>query len=216
LNWKVPLMLRNCLLAGAAAAVLLIQPQPAAAYDRLPQKLAALSPADFAARVRIENDAVMPSVVLSTQDGYTRGRSIKGALADDVHLRAVVDRRTGNVSWQVWHELAYVSGPRELDTIDFRVRGTAYQVRPLVVDHRLDRCPPTDAIGHCGHAMRVVFEVPDPVVREIAESYRPGERGPWQLRFRSSQGEDMVGGISPAEAAGLIQALEAWRSGRPS
>lgn len=205
-------MLRTFSIIAATTVLGFAMIQPAAAYDRLPQALAQLSPADFASQVRVIDDPREAAIVLSTEEAYTRARAIKGAHADDVHLRALVDRRTGKVSWQVWHDLIHVGGERSLHAVSYQAGGMLQQAQPTIVERWLDRCPPTDAPGACNQAVRVAFDVPEQTVREIAQAYRPGERMPWQLSFKDSHGRDVTGGLAPAEAAGLIAALEAWRA----
>lgn len=201
-----PLFTLTTALAAAAIA------PTAAAYEQLPRSLARLSPADFAAQVEIADDPQGQAVVLSTREGYTRGRAIKGAHANDVHLRALVDKRTGEVSWQVWHELMYVGGRKDLHAVHFLSSGGERQVRPLVVDHWLDQCPATDGVGFCNQNTRIAFALPEGTVREIAASYQAGRREPWRLRFKDADGRDVTGGLAPAEAAGLVQALDTWKS----
>lgn len=203
-------MLRPLSLTAALAAALCAA-MPAAAHDRLPAALAGLSPADFAADIRIEDDPQASAVVVSTQDGYPRGRSLKGALADDVHLRAVIDRATGQATWQVWHEIAYVDGRRDVQAVHYAAGGAAREARPFHVAHRADRCPPTDGLGHCGTATRIGFELPESTVREIAASHVPGSRAAWPLRFRATGGRDVTGGLAPAEAAGILRAVDTFR-----
>lgn len=198
-----------------AATALFAMAQPALASDRLPRPLAALSPADFAQAVTITDDPLIGAVVLSTERGYARSRAIAGARANDVHLRAVVDRLNGRVRWQVWHELVYVGGRKDLAAIHYRSGGAERMARPLSVEHWLDRCPPTDAVGFCNQATRIAFELPEHTVHEIAAAWRAGAREPWQLRFRDAAGAEVTGGLAPAEAAGLVQALADWR-GRSS
>lgn len=199
-------MLRSSILAvlaatGCAAA-------PAAASDTLPRSLAVVTPAVFASRADIADDPREPGIVVSTRRGYMRDRSLQGASADDVHLRAVIDRGTGKVTWQVWHELAYTWGQKDLFAVHYSSGGTERQVRPFQVEHRPDRCPAVDAVGFCGLATRVGFELPENTVREIAGSYVPGSRASWRLRFQDAGGRDVTGGLAPAEAAGLLQVVE--------
>lgn len=190
---------------------LCLAPQ-ALAYDSLPKALARLSPAEFAESVKIVDDPLEPAIVLSSQQGYKRARSLKGASAEDVHLRALIDRGTGKITWQVWHELAYVGGRKTVDSIHYLAGGAVRQTRPFHVDHWLDGCPPTDSPGQCSEAMRVGFELPEAAVREIAETYSPGSRSPWRLRFKDAGGRDVTGGLAPAEAAGMLHAVDEWRS----
>jgi hypothetical protein len=200
-------------IAALAVLALLALPQVAGAYERLPRPLAGLSPAHFAERVRIADDPLEAAVVLSTRDGYTRSRSIEGARADDVHLRAVIDRATGRVSWQVWHDLAYVGGSRDLAAVHYLAGGSLRQSEPLLVEHWEDLCPATDGIGSCSQFTRIAFELPEDAVREIAAAWRAGAREPWRLRFKDRRGRDVTGGLAPAEVAGLVGAVDAWRSG---
>lgn len=209
-------MFRSLLLGSFSALFYMASAAPAAAYEKLPRSLAGLSAAHFAGSVRVNDDPLSSAIILSTHEGYKRSRAIDGALADDVHLRAAIDRRTGRVTWQVWHDLAYVGGKRELASIRFLSPRGLYETAPLIAEHRLDRCPPTDGVGSCGHAVRIAFEVPERAIREIAGSYEPGTRAPWRFRFTEAHGKDMTGGIAPAEVAGLLQAVDAWRSGRDS
>lgn len=196
---------------GLIAALAFATPQAAAAYERLPRQLASHSPADFARQVSIADDPQAPAVVLSTHAGYTRSRAIEGARADDVHMRALVDRRTGAVSWQVWHDLVYVSGRKDVTAIHYKAGGEPRQAQPLPARHWQDGCPPVDGMGFCNQASRIGFELPEAVVRDIAAAYRQGSRQPWAIRFTEADGRDVAGGLAPAEAAGLVQALDEWR-----
>lgn len=189
----------------------IIPAAPAVAYERLPTGLAKLSPSDFASKVLIVDDPLEPAIVLSTQDGYTRGRPIKGAQANDVHLRVLVDRETRRVSWQVWHQLSYAGKQRDLESVHYLAGGSLEQSQVVAADHWLDQCPPTDAIGSCNQFMKVGFELSERTVREIARAYRPGEQAPWRLRFKDRNGRDVTGGLAPAEVAGLLHALETWQ-----
>lgn len=206
-------MLRSALALLTAACCMAT---PASAYESLPRALADLTPASFASRVVVEDDPAASATVISTQQGYTRGRSLKGALADDVHLRAVIDRRTGAVTWQVWHDLAYTWGRKSLHAVLYRTGGTLHEARPFHVSYRPDRCPPTDGVGHCGSATKVGFTLSEDTVREIAANYSPGSRAPWLLQFKDENGGDVIGGLAPAEVAGLLWVVERSRSSRRS
>jgi hypothetical protein len=198
-------------LAAAAAAAF---PAVGHAADTLPRSLAELSAADFASRVQVADDPAGAAVVLSTRDGYSRARAVKGAHAKDIHLRAVVDRGSGRVSWQVWHELVTVRGHRGITAVHYTSGGRSRTARPIVAEYGQDDCPPADGLGACNRSTRIGFELPERAVREIAAAYDRGSRGPWRFRFQDASGRDVTSGISPAEAAGLVGALDAWRRAR--
>mgnify|MGYP007106201399 CR=1 FL=1 len=208
---------RSKLLAPGMIAPLVLAtaaiPQMAAAYETLPRSLAQLSPEDFAERVEILNDPLEETIVLSTRDAYASGRSVKGAYAEDVHIRALADRESGKISWQIWHDFIHAGRRKELHAIHYLSGGRLHKAAPVLVEHWLDQCPPTDGLGSCKQFVRVIFELPEHAIREAAASYRQGSREPWRIRFKSAAGKDITSGIAPAEAAGLIQAVDAWRGG---
>jgi hypothetical protein len=203
------------LMTAIAGAVALGTPQLVSAYDQLPRLLANQSPEDFARKTLIKDYPPEEAVVVSTQDAYTRGRPLKGAYAEDVHLRALVERESGRVTWQVWHDLVTTSGHKNITAVHFRSGGNLQTAEPFTVDKWLDQCPPTDGIGSCNHFTRVGFELPETSVREIAAAYHAGSRVPWRLQFKDVSGNDVTGGLAPAEAAGLLAALESWQRSRP-
>lgn len=202
------------LLTFITAAVVLTAPLAGYAYERLPRSLADLSPADFSSQVRIADDPAAEAVVFSTREGYDRARGVKGARADDVHLRAVVDRQSGRANWQVWHELVTVNGHQDITAVHYTAGGQPRTAKPMKVDHWQGECPPTDGVGMCNRFTRIGFELPETAMREIAGSYTQGSRVPWRLHFKDAAGRDVTSGIAPAEAAGLMLALDKWRSGQ--
>lgn len=183
----------------------------AAAYDELPQGLAKLSPANVVDRIRIEDEMLDPYIVVSTKKAWDRGRRIDGGHASDVHLRALVDRDSGAVRWQVWHELSYTGGAREITDVTYLAGGHPRQT-DFVLAEQWNDCPSVDALKvHCDRYERFVFEIPGRIVKEIAASYKPGDRSPWRMRFNDKSGRSITGGLAPAEVAGLVQAVEQVR-----
>lgn len=176
-------LVRTTLLTLAGAA--LIWSTPGVADDKLPKGLARLTPDEVAERIEITNDPLESHILVSTKDAWKRGRSIDGAQAQDVHLRALVDRRSGDMQWQVWHELTYSGIIKDMIEVSYRAAGRLRKADVLIAKRWYDDCPPVDAIQiACSKKARFVFELPGSVVEEIATDYRPGDRSSWPLRFR--------------------------------
>jgi len=199
-------------MTAACAALLLAAPALAGAAEQLPRGLARLSPDDFARSVAVADGPLVPHIVLSTQSGYKGGQSMSGAYADDVHLKALIDRQSGRVSWQVWHDLINFHGKGEVAAIDYLAAGAPRSSAPVKVERWQEMCSAGDTTAPCHPYMRVVFEVPETVVQEMAAAYRAGSREPWRLRFRDGKGRDMAGGVAPAEAVGLLRSVDEWRA----
>lgn len=203
----VRLFLAACLTLGWAGSV--------AAYDELPRGLAKLTPAEVAERIHVDDEMLEPHIAVSTHKAWERGRRIDGAYASDVHLRALVNRESGAVRWQVWHELVFPGASPEVTGVNYRTNGRLEQAGLIAAEHWYDDCPGTDYVQvACNRYARFVFEVPGHVVEEIAASYRPANRAPWRLRFKDENGGSITGGLAPAEAAGLLDSVEKVRRQR--
>lgn len=204
-------MIARMLLAGSIA---IAWAGTASAYDKLPRSLAKLTPADVVERIHVDDEALEPHIVVSTQKAWDRGRGIEGAHASDVHLRALVDRESGSVRWQVWHELVHPSRHPEMVAVNYQTENGLQQAGILVAEQWEADCPGTDGVPvSCNKYARYVFEVPETVVQEIAGAYSPDSRAPWRLRFKDGNGGSITGGLAPAEAAGLIAAVDRVRAG---
>jgi len=191
-------------LAGTA----LIWSTAGAAQDKLPKGLSRLTPETVTERIEVTDDPLEPYILVSTKDAWARGRAIDGAHARDVHLRALVDRRSGAVQWQVWHELTYRGIIQDMTEVNYRAGGRLQKTDVLIAKRWYDDCPSVDAIQTaCRKYARFVFELPGNVVEEIAADYSPGDRAPWRLRFSDGNDGMITSGLAPAEAAGLIEAV---------
>ncbi|AIT81130.1 hypothetical protein [Novosphingobium pentaromativorans] len=203
----MPLALAIAPFAGAGSAL---------AYDRLPTGLAQLTPDEVREQVEIHDDPASPHVLVSTHEAWDRSRTIGGAHARDVHLKALVDRQSGAVRWQVWHELVHPGPAPRVVGVKFEAGGQPAQADLLIAEAWNEDCPPVDAIHRaCNRHTRLVFELPEYVVSEIAEGYTPESRKPWQLKFKAEDGKSIRGGLAPAEAAGLLDAVETLRRALP-
>ncbi|WP_157218218.1 hypothetical protein [Flavisphingomonas formosensis] len=196
------------LLVGAT----LLLPAAASASDTLSKRLAAMTPADFESRTSIVNDPLEPDLVISTEKAHRGRQPIRDGLADNVYVRALVARDTGAVRFQIWHDIAYWGQRKELYQVNY-VAGGALKSDPLAIAaHRADECPFVDEVVYCKLNKTLVFEVSEPVMREIAQQYQPASRDPWSFRFKDRLGRDVTSGIAPAEAAGLLRVLDKVRS----
>ncbi|MBC2666089.1 hypothetical protein H7F51_11230 [Novosphingobium flavum] len=196
--------------AVAAAALLTM---PAAAERPLPAGLARLAPADFTMRTTVHDDPLDSAIVFSTAWAHRRGQAMDGAFADDVHLRAKVDRVTGQVTWQVWHDLINFRHKARIAAVDYAAGGNVRTAQAVQVEQWQDACQMADVNAPCFVHQRVVFDLPESVVREIAASWQSGSRSAWPLRFAVDGGDAIRGGLAPAEAAGLLSAVANWRKG---
>lgn len=190
---------------GAALACLAAV--PAHAVEELPKKLAAISPAEFADSAKVVDDLLEPDLVISTQDAYSRSRSLDGARAQDVYIVARIARAQGDVSYHVVHDLAYWAPRRSFTHVQF-LDGNDLIVRELAIEEGgQEYCDVDTAIGECRVFQTLSFELSTEEMQRLSESYAAGSREAWRLRFKDEHGQDVTSGIAPAEAGGLLQAV---------
>ncbi|MDF8331706.1 hypothetical protein [Novosphingobium cyanobacteriorum] len=185
---------------------------PALALEELPRGLARLGPETVARAVRMTDDPAQRITVMSTADAWSQGHALQGAYATDVHLKAVVDRVTRKARWQVWHELEYQGAERRFSGVTYLLGANKIETPLTSVEQWTDYSVDGDGFGRDARRARVVFELPEDVVRLIAAGYRAGSREPWRLQFREAGGGDVSAGLAPAEVAGLVLAFERWQA----
>lgn len=215
-------LLRHARLATSALALSLlggfapVQAAPAStATAQLPIRVAALPAEHFARAVEVKNDLLEPYVSFSSR-GAHKGRHTLGAGTEgDLHLTARLDRDTGAVSYRVWHEITNTDAPRELTRVHYRTGGKVTQSDLSVARHWDSNCVPRETGGQCDQRIRVAFDLPEQVVRDIAAGHEQGSRRGWAFRYKDTQGSDLDGVLAPAEAAGLIRAVDVWRASQP-
>jgi hypothetical protein len=194
------------------AGAVIMFPAAASAIKRLPKHLAAMTPAQFEHRTAVLDDPFEPTIVISTEKAVNDRRTIADGLTQDVHLRALIDRETGVTRLVIWYNLAYWGAHKSIYQVHYRADGGLRKAEMLMIAHQSDNCPAVDAVGSCIRNKTLAFEVPETVLREVARDYVPLSRAPWTFQFKDSRGDDVMGGIAPAEASGLLRALDKWRS----
>lgn len=184
-----------------------------AAADDMPKRLRTMTPDAFRAAVAVDHDADGRQTTLSTQPGFVPQllSPIRHLLSDN-HLRAVIDRASGAVRYEV-HQSIFYWGPRRSFTAA-HVPSTSGPRRAelTMADHGERFCPNEDNWGQCASTKRVAFTIDESDLRAIAARYRSDGGQPWSYRIEESGGRHWTGGITPAEAAGLLLATESLRT----
>lgn len=61
------------------------------------------------------------------------------------------------------------------------------------------------------YAEHVALEIDENFLRLIASGYQPGQRAAWKFKFIAKSGIDYKDALLPAEVAGFLDALDAYR-----
>jgi hypothetical protein len=207
--------MRKLILAGILAAAV---PGIALADSQPPKKLLAMSPDAFHAATTLQDDPLEFHATFSTQKAHREGWGVFRSDGHDNHLRAIVDKRTGATRYEVRTKVRYYGSERAYRTAHFST-AAGLQAAPLTLQRDgQDPCATNDNNNNfnCALTKTIAFELDEPAVRAIAAQYRTGGQQGWAFKLKDDNGADIRTAIVPAEAAGLLRAVDSYRAGRPA
>jgi hypothetical protein len=183
--------------------------------DKAVRQLSALTPDNVAERVTLKDDDLEAQAVFTTEPIYKEKGGLLGGVANDSFLRAFVDKRTGQVSWQVYIIINYSASAWQFyEVANYQTSQGVTQVPVTIIDRDVYDCT---SYGTCSYTEQLGFDLTDEVVRALAKLYLPGGKlGIWRFRLEGHGGGDFTDGIAAAEVAGLVNAVDRWRSIHPA
>lgn len=196
---------------AVAALALALSASPLAA--KLPKRLLAMTPEAFAAKVIVADDPLESEVVLSTEKGFV-AQSMLQNLIEDNHIRAVIDRQSGAIRYEVHQSMRYFGSRRDYATVNYLATDGLRETPLKLARHGGDICPNEEIMEPCALTKRVVFEIDEGLLRSIAARYAPGNGDRWAYKIKDRNGADWEDAIVPAEAAGLLEVTSRYRATR--
>jgi hypothetical protein len=163
----------------------------------------------FDATIEIADDSLSTSATLSTGPGHKFYDEV-----GDAFLRAFVNKKTGEVDFQVYGLLVHHGDWREF-------RGAAYQTDDGPED--VDTTDIADKVlgcyvgiggAGCSVSESVGFDVPEAVLRIQAAKDDPATADGWAVKFKSRSGHDMVVSVPYGEISAILEAVERYRAAR--
>ena len=191
----------------------LIAAVPAIAQSAtLPKSLRALTPEAARAATTINDDPLEFEATFSTEKAHREGWLFAKPDGHDNHLRAVLDKRTGKVRYEVRTKLRYWGTQRDYRAAHFDTDTGLQKVDLTLTRHGQEFCSTNDLNFACPLSKTVAFPIDEAVVRVIAARYDRAGQQPWGFKLKDDTGYDVTSAIAPAEAAGLLQAVEGYKS----
>ncbi len=195
--------MKRALLSALLATMLAV---PASAYvPTAEDKLFALTPADFQQTAHDREDGA--TVTIDTERGFVESHGLMAGDSNDNYLRAVIDKATGKTRYQLVQTVRYRGGWRYFHTAELE-GGSA---KLDIAAREVAGCYGSKT-SSCLLREEVSFDIPEASLRTLAATWRPRSRTSWPYRLKATANEDFTGSIAPAEAAGLLRAVEVWQS----
>jgi hypothetical protein len=197
---------------GVCAAALLVcsGQASAASVEKQFKQYMALTPEHFQNSATVKDDSLETVAVITTEPGFQIKRGLLGLVNDDNFFRAFIDKKTGKTSYQLYEYVNYVGDWAFFETVNYE--GVAeVQSAPLdILSREVGSC--SQMLG-CFKREVVAFNVDEAVLRRVAALYDPSGKGiaGWKFRLKAKSGVQRDEGMSPAEAAGILNAVTAYK-----
>lgn len=172
-------------------------------------QFADLTPEHFAKTATISGDELDVAVTIDTAAGYKFKHRFTDPVRSEVLLRAMISRQTGATTYQVYARIAYSLEQRFFQNATYVTAEGPVSARLTIIDHDI-----ICQYGTCVFTDIMVFDIPERTLRNIAARADERPVKPWRFRYQSGVGLDWTDDIAPAEAAGLLMAVDRYQNGR--
>jgi hypothetical protein len=194
------------------AAVIATLPTLAQADTRHPKSLLALTPERVRTATTVIDDPLEFDATFSTEKAHREGWLLLKPDGHDNHLRAIVDKRSGQTRYEIRTKLRYWGTQRDYKSAHFATDGGVQKADLTLTRHGQEFCSTNDLNFACPLTKTIAFEVDESVIRSIAAKYQASGQQPWGFKLKDDTGYDVTSAIVPAEAAGLLQAVDNYRT----
>ena len=189
----------------AVAASILVSSTMGAVYAKDPALLS-LSMEHFRDTATLKEDPLGGAATITTENGFAERTGPMRMVWNDEFLSGVIDKKTGQKSYQVYAWIIYSGRWRSYETATYQSASGPQSVPATKIGSSAANC----AVGDCTYTERIAFPVDEELLRRLAAGYAPGKAAVWAYRFIAKTGPDFAGGISSAEIAGLLAKVDEY------
>ncbi len=173
--------------------------------------LLSLTMEHFRDTATVKDDPVDAITTISTENGYAEHTGPMRMVWNDEYLTSVIDKKTGQKSFQVYAWIIYGGRWRAYETASYQTPSGQKSVPAIQIGKEVANC----AVGDCLYTERVAFPVDEDLLRQLAAGNVPGKPTIWAYRFIAKTGPDYAGGLSSAEIAGLLAKIDEYTNALP-
>jgi hypothetical protein len=147
-----------------------------------------------------------PKVTISTKNGFVEHSGPMRTVWHDEFLTAVIDKATGQKSFQVQDEITYSGVWRFYESASYQTASGPLTAPAIQIGKEAANC----AVGDCTYTERVAFPVEEGLLRQLAAAHVPAKPIVWSYKVIARSGPAYAGGISDAEIAGLLAKVDEY------
>jgi hypothetical protein len=170
-------------------------------------RMQSLTPDYFRQSATVADDALEPIATITTDKGFNSRGRFTDRVRSDNFFRALVDKATGITVLQLYAEVSYNFEWRNFTSASVLMGGRPKSIPLTIIDRKVVTC----ASGLCSYKEIVAIPLTENEVKEIAAGWTVTGSRPWPYRLKATNGMDFEDAILPAEAAGILAAVDTYR-----
>jgi hypothetical protein len=168
-----------------------------------------LTPAQFLRKIEIRDESLDTVARISTERGWREGIAFFGGPTQDNFLRAFIDKQNGRTIFQLYQWITYPGVKRVYETVNYDTPGGP-QVRKVTGIYRTPNYCRSNV--RCSYTEDLGVEIPEGLLRRMAAYYASGTPRAWHFKFGSKAGAETEDEMNLAEIAGLLAAVDQYRT----
>ena len=181
---------------------------PARAKD---PPLLSLNMAHFKDTATVTENSKNATTTISTENGFAEHKGPMRMVWNDEFVRGVVDKKTGQKSFQIYASIIYEGNQRSFATATYQTAGGTQSVPVIALSREVTNC----AVGDCTYTEHIAFPVDEEYLRQLAAGYVPGKPALWHFKLIARSGPAYTGEISNAEVAGFLAKVDEYTGALP-
>lgn len=157
--------------------------------------------------VSVNDDPMNLEVSMSTSLAFISNGAFTDRVRSDNFFRAFIDRKTGEAKYQLYQEIVYAGAMRRFDHANVMMPDGLRSWDLTVIAREVGSCQ----YGICVDTETVAIKLAEADMLAIAGLQSSSPQALLAVRYKSHTGLDWNDEIAPAEATGLLMAVDAWR-----
>ena len=166
--------------------------------------LLSLSMEHFRDSASVTDDRADGTTTITTEKGFAVHTGPMKMVWNDEYLKGVIDRNTGEKSFQVIAMTIYSGNRRLYQTADYQWTDGPKSAPAIQLSTQREGCP----LGDCTYTELIAFNVDEDTLRRIAAQYVPGKPTLWSFNITAKPGPGYSGALSSAEFAGFLARVD--------
>ncbi len=174
--------------------------------------LGSLTMEHFRDTATVADDPIAGTTTITTEKGFVSHKGILRSVSSDEYLKGVINKKTGQKSFQVDASVSYYGRWRTYATASYQVADGPRSLSTMQLGRDIGTC----AVGNCLYTEHVAFSVDEALLRQLAAGYVPGNPALWRYKLIPKLGPDYSGELSSAEIAGFLAKIDQSTAAAPA